>query len=476
MNSIRCGVLFACSVPWCLCGSLSVAAEKPNVVFLLCDNLGYGDVGPFGNTVHRTPNLDRLAAEGRTFTHYYSASGVCSPSRAALMTGCYPLRVGLQKGSYAAVLRPLDPLGLAAEETTLAELFQLAGYATAAIGKWHLGDQSPFLPTRHGFDAYFGIPYSEDMTADKRPGWPPLPLMRNERVVEAPADRDTLTARYTAEAVRFITAHRARPFFLYFPHAVPGSEKTSFASPAFQGKSKNGRYGDAVEEMDWSVGEVLRALGEQGLDDRTLVVWTSDNGAVRRDPPQGSNAPLGGWGYSTHEGGMRMPMIARWPGRIPPNTRCAELCTMMDWVPTAAALLDDALPDDASPDGRRHVDGHDLQPLLFAEPGATTAYDAFYYYQADQLQAVRVGRWKLHLPLDKPLRLGKSAGPRPAALYDVVADPGEARNLAAENPDVVARLTLAADRARDDLGDAARPGRGVRRPGRVEQPRPQVMR
>lgn len=463
-------LLFVLSVPPCLCGSVASAAEDPpNVIFILCDNLGYGDVGPFGNQVHRTPNLDRMAAEGRKFTHYYSASGVCSPSRAALMTGCYPLRVGLQKGSFAAVLQPLDPLGIAADETTLAELFKNAGYATAAFGKWHLGDQPEFLPTRHGFDAYFGIPYSEDMTGDKRPGWPPLPLLRGEIVVEAPADRDSLTQRYTREVQGFMLRNRHRPFFVYLPHAVPGSEKTSFASAEFRDQSKNGRYGDAVEEMDWSVGVILDTLKEFDLDRRTLVVWTSDNGAVRRDPSQGTNAPLGGWGYSTNEGGMRMPMIARWPGRIPAGTECDELCTMMDWLPTAAGLVGAKLPTD------RTIDGRDLLPLLEGQDGAKSAYDAFYYYQADQLQAVRSGRWKLHLPLEKPLRLGKSGEPRPAALYDVVADPGETKDLIADNPEVVARLTAAAEQARAELGDLGRPGRSVRQPGRAQNPTPREM-
>lgn len=451
------------------CG-FALCADKPNVIFLLCDNLGYGDVGAFGNKMHRTPSLDRMAAEGRKFTHFYSASGICSPSRAALMTGCYPLRVGLHRSSKGnGVLKPLDQLGISADEWTLGEAFKSQGYATLIIGKWHLGDQAPFLPTRHGFDDYLGVPYSEDMVGGKQPGWPPLPLMRGEKVIEAPVDPDLLTKRYTEEAVRYIAANRDRPFLLYLPHAVPGSDARGFASPGFQGRSKNGRYGDSVEEMDWSVGRLMEALKEQGLDDRTLVIWTSDNGAVRRMPMLGSNAPLGGWGYSTAEGGMRMPLIARWPGRIPAGTECAELTTMMDWLPTLAALIGANMPAD------RVIDGRDIRPLLFGNAGEESPQRAFYYYMFDQLQAVRSGRWKLHLPLEQTVRLGKAEGSRPAALYDVVADPAEAHNVVAEHKDIVAKLMKLADEARADVGDRGHPGRNVRAPGWVEHPAPQVL-
>ncbi|MGC3966798.1 MAG: sulfatase-like hydrolase/transferase [Pirellulales bacterium] len=459
------------SVPLWLCGSLSAAeAKRPNVVLILCDNLGYGDIGCFGSQLHRTPNLDRMAAEGRKFTHFYSASGVCSPSRAALMTGCYPLRIGLHtNGEGGAVLRPMDRLGIADEEFTLAEMFRSQGYATMAVGKWHLGDQPAFLPTRHGFDDYFGIPYSEDMTADKVPGWPELPLLRGERVIEAPPDRDQLTQRYTQAAVDFISVRRDKPFFLYFPEATPGSEKTSFASAEFRDKSKNGRYGDAVEELDWSAGRILETLKKLGLDDDTLVIWTSDNGAVRRDPPQGSNAPLGGFGYSTSEGGQRMPCLMRWPARIAAGTECSELCTMMDLLPTLAKLIGAELPSD------RTIDGRDIGGLVFAGAKGRSPHEAFYFYQRDQLQAVRSDRWKLHLPLKKPLKLGKAGQNRPAALYDVVADPGETIDLAAEYQDVVARLSALAEQARTDIGDQGRVGRNVRASGRVENPTPRVL-
>lgn len=454
-----------------LCVS-AAAADKPNVIFILCDNLGYGDIGPFGNQVHRTPHLDRLAAEGRKFTHYYSASGVCSPSRAALMTGCYPLRIGLHcSAGGEAVLKPIDSLGIAADELTLGELFQSRGYATMAIGKWHLGDQSPFLPTRHGFNNYLGIPYSEDMVGGKRPGWPPLPLMQNDRVIEAPVERNALTQRYTDAAIRLIRDCGEQPFFLYMPQAVPGSAPESFASAAFQGRSKNGRYGDAVEELDWSLGKILDTLRELKLDRNTLIVWTSDNGAVKRSPPQGSNLPLRGWGYSTDEGGMRVPLLAWWPGHIPASSECSEVATMMDWLPTFAGLLNFELPPE------RTIDGRDIRPLLFGAPGAKSPHRAFYYYQRDQLQAVRSGRWKLYLRLDNYVRnASPEKQPRPLSLFDLTTDIHEEHNRASDEPQVLAELTQLAEEARLELGDGPRIGRGIRKPGWVEKPVPQMLR
>ena len=293
---------------------------QPNFIVIFADNLGYGDFGCYGSTVHRTPHVDRMAAEGVRFTSFYSTCGVCTPSRASMMTGCYPRRVGLDYGVSSSVLMPVDPKGLHPDEQTVADVLRAQGYATACIGKWHLGDQPSFLPTRHGFDHYFGIPYSDDMTArPQQPEWPELPLMRGEDVIEAPVDRDYLTKRYTEETCRFIRENRERPFFIYLPHAMPGSTDRPFASPQFQGKSANGPYGDCVEEMDWSTGEILGTLAELGLDENTLVIWTSDNGAVEQNPPQGSNAPLQGWGYDASEGAMRMPCLARWPGHIAPG-------------------------------------------------------------------------------------------------------------------------------------------------------------
>jgi arylsulfatase A-like enzyme len=453
------------------------ASRPPNFIVLFCDNLGYGDVTPFGSTVHRTPNLERMAREGMKLTHLYSASGVCTPSRAALMTGSYPRRVNLHKNARGGgVLQPVEPIGLNPGEVTIAEVLKASGYATGMIGKWHLGDQGPFLPTRQGFDSYIGIPYSDDMTPREGQIWPDLPLMRNETVIEAPVDRNELTRREAEDAIRFITENRERPFFLYLPHAMPGSTRAPFASAAFRGKSRNGPWGDSVEELDWAAGQILDAVRRLGLEKNTLVLWTNDNGAPRREPVQGSNLPLGGWGYTTAEGGMRVPGIAWWPGTIPAGTVCAEMITLMDVLPTFAALGGGKLPP-------HPIDGRDIWPLLAGRPGARSPHPAFFYYHGEQLQAVRSGRWKLYLPLAAqrnfvgPAAPGKAPGkadgaPQAARLFDVVDDAAESRNVFAQHPDVVSALTKLAESAREDLGDVGRPGRGQRPAGWVFDPQP----
>ncbi len=450
------------------------ADAKPNFIFVLVDNLGNGDVRCFNpDTKHRTPNLDRMAAEGRKLTSFYSASGICTPSRASAMTGCYPQRVNLHLNHEGrGVLRPVSPKGLGTEEATMAQVLKAAGYATKIIGKWHLGDQPDFLPTRRGFDEYFGIPYSDDMTKDKRPElWPELPLMRGEEVIEAPVDRDYLTKRYTEEAIAWIRAKKGGPFLLYLPHAMPGSTPTAYSSPDFRGKSANGDWGDSVEELDWSMGEILRALKEEGIDEKTFVVWTSDNGAPQRNPPQGSNAPYRGWGYNTSEGAMRMPCILRWPGRIQPGTTSDALSTMMDLLPTFAALA-------GAPPPEKKIDGHDMTDVWLGEGGEASPYDdsGFFYYHSEQLQAVRSGPWKLYLELPKKLsNLRDKTVPAQAELYDVRHDVGETSEVLARHPDVVARLTSLAERAREELGDLDRPGNGQRPAGWVENPTARVL-
>lgn len=449
----------------------SAKSTRPNFIVVFCDNLGYGDVGCFGSTHHRTPNLDQMAAEGMRLTSFYSTSGVCTPSRASLLTGCYPRRVGLDRTEPdGAVLRPVSPNGLNPSEVTVAEVLKKAGYHTACIGKWHLGDQLEFLPTRQGFDSYYGIPYSDDMTPRAGRNWPPLPLLRNERVIEAPTDRNLLTRRLTEEAVRIIRDPTVRPFFIYLAQAMPGSTQRPFASEPFQGRSANGPYGDSVEELDWSMGRILDAVHGAGLTDHTLIIWTSDNGAPRRNPPQGSNAPFSGWGYSTAEGGMRVPCIAWWPGRVPAHSTCTELTTTMDLLPTLAHLGNTPAPSD------RTIDGHDIWPLLAGQPAARSPYDAFYYYYMDQLQAIRCGRWKLYLALTaQRTNLQGATRPSAARLYDLNTDPMEKHNLIAENPIVVARMTALADKARTDLGEGARRGRGQRPVGHLEHPRPLTL-
>ncbi len=448
------------------------AADKPNVVLIFVDNFGNGDLACFGSQLHRTPHVDRLAAEGMKFTSFYVASGVCTPSRAALLTGCYPRRVSLHvSDKNTAVLQPVSPKGLHPDEATIAEVLKSAGYATACIGKWHLGDQPPFLPTRQGFDEFFGMPYSDDMTRDKRPdAWPELPLLRGEKVIEAPVDRDFLVKRCTEEAVAFIERSAEKPFFLYLPHTMPGSTPHPFSSPAFRGKSKNGDYGDAVEELDWSTGQIMAALARLDLDRKTLVIWTSDNGAVARRPPQGSNAPYRGSAYDTSEAAMRMPCVMRWPGSIPAGKVQDEICTTMDLLPTLSALAGAELP-------RAKIDGHDVLSLLFGDGDAKSPWDdeGFCYYLMEQLQAVRAGPWKLYLPLDKKLlTIGRRTVPAKTELYDVRHDVGETREVSTEYPEIVARLTAMADGARRDIGDGEQTRPGQRPAGLVPNPQPLV--
>ena len=476
----RCFIPLKLGLALALIGSSAVESadlERPNFVFVFVDNLGYGDIACFGHPTHRTPHLDRMAAEGMKLTHFYSTSGVCTPSRASLMTGCYPRRVGLDfPEPDGAVLRPISPNGLHPDEITVAELLKSVGYATHMIGKWHLGDQPDFLPTRQGFDSWLGIPYSDNAhKRANRPHWPDLPLMRDEQVIVQPVEPDTLTQRYTEDAIRFLReqAKADDPFFLYIPQAMPGSTTAPAAGPKFKGKSKNGPWGDSIEELDWSMGEILRTLDELNIQKNTLVIWTSDNGAPRRDPPQGRNHPMGGWGYTTAEGGHRVPCIAYWPEQIPAGSVCAELTSTIDILPTFANLAGAKIPED------RVIDGKDVWPLLAGELHAKTPHDVFYYYSLDQLQCVRSGKWKLHLPLEKRFtNLGrKQTRKSPAALYDVVDDPGETKNLIALHPEVAKNLNGLVERARSDLGDWDRPGKNTRPVGRiVGKPKPQLIR
>lgn len=429
----------------------SRAAVKPNFIVIFCDDLGYGDIGCFGSNKHRTPNIDRMAAEGMRFTSFYVTSGVCTPSRSSLMTGCYPRRVNMHESDRnECVLFPVARKGLNPNEITIAEVLKTQGYATACVGKWHLGDQPEFLPTSQGFDCYYGIPYSNDMGANQRSKNPPLPLLENTKVIEAPADQNTLTKRYTEQVIKFITDNKNKPFFVYLPHTMPHNPVHS--SDKFRGKSANNGYGDAVEEIDWSTGEILASLRKLGIDERTLVVFTSDNGAAQRWG--GSNLPLSGWKGSTMEGGMREPCVMRWPGRIPAGRACDELASTLDLLPTLARLAAAKAPDD------RIIDGKDIWPLMAGREGAKSPHEVFYYYQMDQLQAVRSGRWKLYLPLKvKKRNWGKGTSNTPMKLYDLKADIGEKNDVADRHPDVVKRLLGLADKAREDLGDVNYMGR-----------------
>ena len=439
------------------------AANKPNFIIIFCDDMGYGDLGCFGSTRHRTPNIDRMAAEGTRFTSFYVTCGVCTPSRSSLMTGCYPRRVDMHKSARNEwVLFPVAKKGLNPNEITIAEVLKSQGYATACVGKWHLGDQPEFLPTRQGFDCYYGIPYSNDMGSRQRKQNPPLPLMRNEEVIEAPVDQNTVTKRYTEEVIKFITANKDKPFFVYLPHTMVHNPVHS--SEKFRGKSANGGYGDATEEIDWSTGEILAALKKLGVDDNTLVIFTSDNGAAKRWG--GSNLPLSGYKGSTMEGGMREPCVMRWPSRIPAGRKCDELTSTLDLLPTLARLAGTKAPDD------RIIDGKDIWPLMAGERGAKSPHEAFYYYRMDQLQAVRSGKWKLHLPYE--IKRKNQTTKAALKLYDLNADIGETTNVAERNSDVVKRLLALAEKAREDLGDGNR--KGNQRPaGLVVTPKPLTM-
>ncbi len=465
--------------------SLVAAAQPPNFVIIFCDNLGYGDIAPFGSTLHRTPHFDRMVHEGRKFTHFYVTAGVCTPSRASIMTGSYAQRVGMHVNPRDDhVLRPISPYGLHPDEITIAELLKTRGYATTIIGKWHLGDQPEFLPTRQGFDSFLGIPYSDDMTQALgertrgrfgRDEWPPLPLIENETVIDAPVDRNMLTERYTERALEFIEANREGPFFLYFPQAMPGSTRAPFASEAFRGKSRNGPWGDSIEELDWSTGQILDKLVELKIAENTFVIWLSDNGAPLAEdvdsPTRGSNKPLHGRGYTTAEGAFRSPTIMWWPGKIPAGTISEELVTTMDLYPTLAHWAGAKVPTD------RLIDGRDIAPIILGEPGAESPHEVFYYYMRDQLQAVRSGPWKLFVALDEYGRhphFNKGDVPR-RLLFNVAEDISSEHNLAAENPAIVARLEALAEQAREDLGDRGRRGANQRPPGRVENPRPLTM-
>lgn len=449
-----------------LCFSSAAADERPNFILINCDDLGYADIGPFGAERHRTPHLDRMAAEGRKFTSFYVTSGVCSPSRSSLMTGCYPKRIGLHQNEHGKwVLFPGDQRGLNPSEITVAEVLKEAGYQTAMVGKWHLGDQPEFLPTRQGFDSYFGIPFSNDMGRTDRPDkrYPPLPLLRDETVIEKEPDQHFITQRYTEEAIAFLekAAKKDSPFFLYLPHTMP--HWPQYSSPSFEGKSANGAWGDAVEEIDWSVGQILDKLSELGVDENTLVIFTSDNGGAMNHGA--SNAPLRGAKGSTLEGAQRVCTVMRWPAKIPAGSVCDELATTLDILPTFAHFGGGTVPSD------RIIDGKNIAPLLLGEAHASTPHEAFYYYKLGGLQCVRSGPWKLHLartekPRNKPNAKGRKV---PAALYHLDNDIGEEKNVASEHPEVVARLESLAEKARADLGDDATgtAGKGTRKPGDV---------
>jgi arylsulfatase A-like enzyme len=423
---------FLSSAAWPLiaraAGAKEKSGRKPNIVIVLADDLGYGDLGCFGNPSIRTPNLDRMCAEGVKFTNFCSTSSLCTPSRAALLTGRYPIRSGLVR-----VLLPGEQFGISSEEITLAQVLKGQGYATGCVGKWHLGDLPEYRPRRHGFDSYYGLLYSNDMDEGFIKSKMPyrLSLYRNEEVIEVPVTQPTLTPRYTAQAKAFIQQNRNMPFFLYLAHTFP--HWPWFASGTFKGKSRRDIYGDVVEEIDWSMGELLATLKETGLERDTLVVFTSDNGAPGMRGA-GSNAPFRGYKASTWEGGFREPFLARWPGRIPAGSVCLDPACTMDLFTTSARLAGAGVPAD------RPIDGQDMAPALFG--AGPSPRKEFYYFDSPfnsqtQLCAVRSGSWKLHF---RKAKSGEVPSFEPIELYNLDRDCAESLNLLKEEPRLAAQM------------------------------------
>jgi arylsulfatase len=414
--------------------------QLPNIVLILADDLGYGDIEGYGGKAS-TPNLRHLQKEGMKFTSFYSQPQ-CSPSRAALMTGCYPQRVGIPwvvGPEGPAWTRDKHLIGLNAGETTIAELLKAKGYATACVGKWHLGHHKQHLPVHHGFDEYFGIPYSNDMWPPNGE-YPPLPLVDGEKTIETDPDQTQLVKRYTDRAVSFIRKHKSSPFFLYLAHNMP--HVPLFVSQEFMGKSGKGLYADVIEEMDWSAGELIKALTENGLDNNTIFIFTSDNGPwLLYGNHAGSAGTLREGKNTTFEGGVRVPFIARWPDKIKSNTVCDIPAALFDLLPTFADITKSKLPG-------HPIDGKSLLPLF---TGSTKAVrDVHYYYQINELQAVRKGKWKLHFPhtYDHITVVGHD-GARGTietanlelALFDLEVDVAEAHNVAAQHPEIVRELS-----------------------------------
>ena len=481
-NHIRCRAVLRILATMVVVGSAfgpltqptrAAESEPPNIVIIFTDDQGYGDVGCFGATELKTPNLDRMAAEGRRFTSFYVAQAVCGASRAALLTGCYPNRLGM-----LGAPGPATKHGIHERETLISELVKQKGYATAIFGKWHLGHHPQFLPVHHGFDEYFGLPYSNDMwpfhpTAGDR--FPDLPMIEGDRVVNPNVtgeDQRRLTTWYTERSVSFIERNHEGPFLLYLAHSMP--HVPLFVSEERAEEGGYGLYSDVIAEIDWSVGQVLDALQRTGVDDRTLVIFTTDNGPwLSYGNHAGSAGPLREGKGTTWEGGVRVPCIMRWPGHIPAGTECHEPAATIDVFPTVAGLVGAELPE-------LPIDGLDIWPLMSGAESAASPHDAFYFYWGNHLQAVRSGRWKLHFPhayrslTGEPGRDGMPNGytqeQTGTVLFDLEADIGETTDVQEAHPDVVAALNELARGARIELGDSASDmtGAGFRAPGRIE--------
>ncbi len=412
--------------------SLAAGPPKPpNFIIILCDDLGYGDVGAFGATRMATPNIDRMASKGITLTNFYASANVCTPSRAGLLTGRYSIRMGLAKG----VLFPHSPTGLPDSEITIAQALKEKGYHSALIGKWHLGDAPEFQPRRRGFDYFYGLLYSHDMT--------PLPLYRNEERIEESADMPKLTERYTQEAIQYIEQNKGGPFFLYLAHSMPHIPLA--VSERFKGKSKAGLYGDVVQGLDWSVGEILAALKRLNLERNTLVIFTSDNGPWY----EGSAGPFRQRKGESWEGGMRVPFIARWPGKIPAGKSSGTMASNLDFLPTLLTLAGITIPND------RPIDGGDISKILFGgKPDKDFAMRPFYMFNNEEIAAVRSGKWKYVVQsryINSNVNFEKHPFYRPGMLFDLSTDPEERFNLSRDNPNALQKMIGLTQKGRDEL-------------------------
>lgn len=478
----------SCTVPKLAClalaalagfhsASLTAAEKTPNIVLIFMDDMGYADPSPFGGDPQLTPHLAELAARGRRFTDFYVAQAVCSASRTALLTGCYNVRVGIQ-----GALGPQSRIGINPDETTLAEICRQKNYATACFGKWHLGHHLPFLPLQHGFDQYFGLPYSNDMwpfhpevrqlpMEERLKRWPHLPLIENNTIINpavSAADQTELTRLCTEKATAFIDRCGNQPFFLYLPHSMV--HVPLFAGSSFQNRSGKGLFADVLMEIDWSVGRIVETLRKNNIEDNTLIIFTSDNGPwLSYGDHAGSAAPLREGKGTMFDGGCRVPCIMTWPAQIPPGTVCRAPVMTIDILPTVAELLNTELP-------KAPIDGLSIRNLLVGPESDQSPHEALWFYWGNELQAIRSGRWKLHFPHDYRTLQGVPAatGGIPASyrtarieesLFDLQQDPAESTNLLAQYPEVAANLRRLAETAREQLGDGRRKGSAVRPAG-----------
>lgn len=429
------------------------AERPPNIVLVFADDLGYADLGCFGSTKIRTPNIDSIARDGIRLTNFHVPQAVCSASRTALLTGCYPNRVGI-----LGALGPNSKNGIKDSENLLSEYLKKLGYSTAIFGKWHLGDSAQYSPIRHGFDTYFGLPYSNDMWPNHptAKNFPPLPLRHDDKVLELNPDQSKLTGWYTERGVKFIEANKDKPFFLYMPHSMP--HVPIYASEKFKGKSSHGLYGDVIEEIDSSVGTILETLKKHSLDKNTLVIFTSDNGPWLSYGNHGGSRGVLREGKGTEfEGGVRVPFVARWPGKIPAASISNEPTMTIDLLPTLVAYAGGVVVEEPK------IDGKNISAVLEARPGAKSPQEAYYFYWGDALHAVTSEKWKLHFPHPylHIIEGGKDGKPGKGetrkmelSLFDLDADISESKNVADQNPEVVKKLQMLGDKIREELGDS----------------------